>query len=337
MPGSFIDTQPAKDLFEEIFQTLDPAQIIQQLNLQRPHADLNWFGEITRIERDKPMVEVGFINGERVQVPVGKIMVVDMEDEEGADFDYEDEEDEWATDEEDEDAGSWETLSDAEGKEDKEGEGEDEDVEMENSTADNARDRRRKKDRTRRKEQVKATGEDELNNNDVDVQEQDKAAGVEQADVATPQHLAKADDERWTRFAILEDAPADHHFIGSPVIVSTILDVINCLVSRRYLIRSGQIIKLIGAYWYLLQSASAGYYKRISREYKILEASLPDNILVRGFEDRMDLFRVLIVGPSGTPYEDTLFLFDFQFPSAFPQEPPSAYFHSWTNGIGRVW
>lgn len=61
-----------------------------------------------------------------------------------------------------------------------------------------------------------------------------------------------------------------------------------------------------------------------------------DNILVRTYEDRTDLMRVLIIGPEGTPYTDAPFVFDLYLnPTKFPFEPPLVYFHSHTNGLGR--
>ncbi|KAG8823512.1 hypothetical protein FRC19_003683 [Serendipita sp. 401] len=67
-----------------------------------------------------------------------------------------------------------------------------------------------------------------------------------------------------------------------------------------------------------------------------LESSLPDSILVRAYEDRADLLRSLIIGPSNTPYEDAPFVIDWRLDSSFPQTPPIAHFLSWTNGNGRV-
>jgi ubiquitin-conjugating enzyme E2 O len=43
---------------------------------------------------------------------------------------------------------------------------------------------------------------------------------------------------------------------------------------------------------------------------------------VRAFEDRCDLLRALIIGPSGTPYEGCPFVFDLQLPADFPASPP---------------
>ncbi|KAI9772193.1 MAG: hypothetical protein M1839_002511 [Geoglossum umbratile] len=80
----------------------------------------------------------------------------------------------------------------------------------------------------------------------------------------------------------------------------------------------------------------AGNLRRIRKEHKILETSLPKGIFVRAWESRIDLLRVLIIGPRNTPYELAPFVLDFQFGSTFPATPPLAYFHSWTSGVGRV-
>lgn len=57
----------------------------------------------------------------------------------------------------------------------------------------------------------------------------------------------------------------------------------------------------------------------------ILSSPFPyctETILVRVYEERMDLLRAVIIGPVGTPYHDGLFFFDFQFPSNYPHIPP---------------
>ncbi|KAI5821494.1 hypothetical protein BZA77DRAFT_289264 [Pyronema omphalodes] len=76
--------------------------------------------------------------------------------------------------------------------------------------------------------------------------------------------------------------------------------------------------------------------RRIHKEHKILASSLPDGIFVRTWESRLDLLRVLIVGPRNTPYELAPFVFDFYLSDTFPAQPPLGYFHSWTGGVGRV-
>jgi len=70
------------------------------------------------------------------------------------------------------------------------------------------------------------------------------------------------------------------------------------------------------------------WVKKVQQEWGILEKNLPDYIYVRVFEDRMDLLRAVIIGASGTPYQDGLFFFDFHIPPEYPQVPPSAYYHS---------
>jgi ubiquitin-conjugating enzyme E2 O len=82
--------------------------------------------------------------------------------------------------------------------------------------------------------------------------------------------------------------------------------------------------------------SSHTYMRRLGKEHKILRNSLPPNIFVRTWESRLDLLRVLMIGPSDTPYEYAPFIIDFHLPSTYPQQPPSAFFHSWTYGNGPV-
>jgi ubiquitin-conjugating enzyme E2 O len=49
---------------------------------------------------------------------------------------------------------------------------------------------------------------------------------------------------------------------------------------------------------------------------------------VRAFEDRIDLLKVLIVGPVDTPYYQCLFEFDICLPSDYPSVPPLIFFYS---------
>ncbi|KAF2634314.1 hypothetical protein P280DRAFT_474726 [Massarina eburnea CBS 473.64] len=83
-------------------------------------------------------------------------------------------------------------------------------------------------------------------------------------------------------------------------------------------------------------SSSAAFMRRISKEHKILRTSLPPGIFVRTWESRLDLLRVLMIGPSDTPYEFAPFVIDFCLDSSYPAQPPSAFFHSWTGGNGPV-
>ncbi|KAK3091730.1 hypothetical protein FSP39_022222 [Pinctada imbricata] len=67
----------------------------------------------------------------------------------------------------------------------------------------------------------------------------------------------------------------------------------------------------------------------LSKELKLLQSSLPNGIIVKAYEDRMDLFSVMIVGPPGTPYEDALFFFDVQVPGDYPSSPPEFHYISY--------
>lgn len=107
-------------------------------------------------------------------------------------------------------------------------------------------------------------------------------------------------NSRWSSFEILETLPSDHHFATTPC-----------------------------------TPPSKAFFSRISKEFKALKSSLPSSILVRSFETRSDLLRVLIIGSAGTPFEDAPFMIDFHLEN-YPHSPPKAFFHSFTNGNGRV-
>merc|ERR1712020_588516 len=70
------------------------------------------------------------------------------------------------------------------------------------------------------------------------------------------------------------------------------------------------------------------FIKFVRKELQLLKSSLPSGIFVKGFEDRMDLYSVMIKGPEKTPYEDGLFFFDFQLPSDYPKVPPLVHYVS---------
>ncbi|ONK69125.1 uncharacterized protein A4U43_C05F19610 [Asparagus officinalis] len=72
----------------------------------------------------------------------------------------------------------------------------------------------------------------------------------------------------------------------------------------------------------IVKEPSKEWAKRIQHEWKLLEKDLPETIYVRVYEDRMDILRAVIIGPSGTPYHDGLFFFDAYFPSDYPNTPP---------------
>lgn len=60
----------------------------------------------------------------------------------------------------------------------------------------------------------------------------------------------------------------------------------------------------------------------IAKEMAQFQPSLPSGIFVRVDESRMDLLKVLIIGPDVSPYRNGTFLFDFFLPQGYPQVPP---------------
>ncbi|KAI7371784.1 hypothetical protein KC354_g325 [Hortaea werneckii] len=93
-------------------------------------------------------------------------------------------------------------------------------------------------------------------------------------------------------------------------------------------------------------STNPTHLKRTTKEHTILRkpSVLPSGIYIRTWETRLDLLRVLILGPTGTPYVHCPIQIDFHLPSTFPSEPPKAFFHSWptpptlhgSGGVGRI-
>ena len=90
-------------------------------------------------------------------------------------------------------------------------------------------------------------------------------------------------------------------------------------------------------------TSNPNHMKRAQKEHKILQSpgALPEGVYVRTWESRLDLFRVLFVGPDETPYASAPFVMDFYLPTDYPQAPPQAFFHSWPGlsglgGVGRV-
>ncbi|XP_047063546.1 probable ubiquitin-conjugating enzyme E2 23 [Lolium rigidum] len=101
------------------------------------------------------------------------------------------------------------------------------------------------------------------------------------------------DPSKWSHFDVVK-SPQDHHYLDT--------------------IEQG--------------GGGKSWVKAVQTEWKILMNDLPDTIYVRAFEDRMDLLRAVMLGASGTPYQDGLFFFDLQLPLSYPTVPPQAYYHS---------
>ncbi|XP_023067508.1 (E3-independent) E2 ubiquitin-conjugating enzyme isoform X2 [Piliocolobus tephrosceles] len=74
------------------------------------------------------------------------------------------------------------------------------------------------------------------------------------------------------------------------------------------------------------------FFSTVRKEMALLATSLPEGIMVKTFEDRMDLFSALIKGPTRTPYEDGLYLFDIQLPNIYPAVPPHFCYLSQCSG-----
>ncbi|KIH50708.1 ubiquitin--protein ligase [Ancylostoma duodenale] len=66
------------------------------------------------------------------------------------------------------------------------------------------------------------------------------------------------------------------------------------------------------------------FYATVFKEHKMLTEHVPDSIHVHAFASRLNVIHVLIVGPSGTPFDSTPFYFTIKLPSDYPEKPPEA-------------
>lgn len=75
--------------------------------------------------------------------------------------------------------------------------------------------------------------------------------------------------------------------------------------------------------------------KSLMTDLATLQTSLPEGIYVRHGASRLDMMKVLIVGPKSTPYEGGLFEFDLFCPLAYPATPPKMQFRTTGGGAAH--
>ncbi|TPX12817.1 uncharacterized protein E0L32_006697 [Thyridium curvatum] len=78
-----------------------------------------------------------------------------------------------------------------------------------------------------------------------------------------------------------------------------------------------------------------GRMKKLVTDIISMQETLPEGIFVRHGSSRMDILKVLVVGPCGTPYERGLFEFDMFCPRDFPKKPPKVRLRTTGNGMIR--
>ncbi|KAK9419143.1 hypothetical protein SUNI508_01120 [Seiridium unicorne] len=83
-----------------------------------------------------------------------------------------------------------------------------------------------------------------------------------------------------------------------------------------------------------MKAPPKGRMKSLITEVTNLRTSLPEGIFVRHGSSRLDVIKVLIIGPRGTPYEYGFFEFDLFCPLEYPAVPPSVQFK--TTGGGKI-
>ncbi|KAK3074651.1 glycylpeptide N-tetradecanoyltransferase [Teratosphaeriaceae sp. CCFEE 6253] len=79
-----------------------------------------------------------------------------------------------------------------------------------------------------------------------------------------------------------------------------------------------------------------GRMRQLVKEITRLKTGLPPGIFVRYGESRMDVMKILIVGPKGTPYENGLWEFDLLCGIDYPNKAPKMSFRTTGGGLARV-
>jgi ubiquitin-protein ligase len=87
-------------------------------------------------------------------------------------------------------------------------------------------------------------------------------------------------------------------------------------------------------------STNSARSKALLRELLTYKTALPieygSSIFVRAMESRMDLLRVLILGPDDTPYANGCFVLDVHLPPSYPKSPPLVKFLTTGGGKFRL-
>jgi ubiquitin-protein ligase len=92
-------------------------------------------------------------------------------------------------------------------------------------------------------------------------------------------------------------------------------------------------------YWnqaHALSFSQPGRFKRLITEITTLQTGLPPGIFVRYCENRPDILKCVIVGPTDTPYENGLFEFDIFCGAMFPNTPPQVHFKGTAGGLVSI-
>ncbi|KAK5694278.1 hypothetical protein LTR97_009900 [Elasticomyces elasticus] len=79
-----------------------------------------------------------------------------------------------------------------------------------------------------------------------------------------------------------------------------------------------------------------GRMRYLVKEVTSLKTGLPPGIFVRYGESRMDVMKIIITGPIGTPYELGLWEFDLLCGIDYPNAPPKMTFRTTGGGVARV-
>jgi len=75
-------------------------------------------------------------------------------------------------------------------------------------------------------------------------------------------------------------------------------------------------------------ATSTSLPKLAMKEWQLLQEATLDGAYMIAYEERVDLFRFMVLGAQGTPFYLSWFMFDLQLDAHHPASPPRVYYHS---------
>lgn len=142
---------------------------------------------------------------------------------------------------------------------------------------------------------------------------------IDEADISNSKESGPYDDSISTAIedatAVAENADIETNSVINPVPSECFVVLENAPTSHKFNLT-------------VCHPSTPQFSRAVRFDHKLLRTSLPTGVWVKTYGDRLDLLSVMIEGPKKTPYEDGLFLFDFQLVKDYPREPPLCHYIS---------
>eukprot|EP01125_Pyxidicula_operculata_P015047 TRINITY_DN5085_c0_g1_i3.p1 TRINITY_DN5085_c0_g1~~TRINITY_DN5085_c0_g1_i3.p1 ORF type:complete len:872 (-),score=193.21 TRINITY_DN5085_c0_g1_i3:184-2799(-) len=88
------------------------------------------------------------------------------------------------------------------------------------------------------------------------------------------------------------------------------------------------VLETLTSHYYVDQEIPPRIGRNSAKECKKFIDGLPNDIFVVSYSSRLDLFKILIIGPASSIYYNSYFLFDVALPLGYPNNPPKVFYNS---------